>query len=221
MIKVKNIIIADYGMGNLYSIKRAIIETGHSAKISSEPEEIIKADKLILPGVGAFDKAMNEINRRNHKDAIEMFVKKGNPLLGICLGMQLLFTEGYEFGLHAGLNLIEGKVERFQESKDDENRFKIPQICWNSIYTNNKNVEQIWDKTILNGISNNSEFYFVHSYYCSTENTTQVIAQTNYGLDRYCSVVNKDNIWGCQFHPEKSGKNGLKIYKNFIEIIGD
>jgi glutamine amidotransferase len=214
-MSTQNVTIIDYGMGNLFSIQSVFHKLGVNVNVSSEPDVISASDKLILPGVGAFQKAMEELKNRNHIEAINQYVATGKPLMGICLGMQLLFSQSEEFGLEQGLNLIPGKVIRFQKNENDE--FKIPQIGWNSI-NHPKNNSRNWDNTILKDISNGTKLYFVHSYICYPDNKDHFLAETTYGNDSFCSVVNKDNIWGCQSHPEKSGNDGIRIYKNFIDL---
>lgn len=220
-----DVTIIDYKRGNLYSIEKAVRQVGGTPRLTSDPVEISKANKLILPGVGAFGDAMFELRRSDIAEAIAESVAKGNHLLGICLGMQLLFPESHEFGLHHGLDLIGGKVVRFKKTQPDELKFKVPHIAWCSINSRDSNnnyktaTDTKWKQTILQGIDSGTNFYFVHSYICVPDSPEVVLAESIYGHDRFCSVVRSNNIWGCQFHPEKSGVNGLKIYENFIHII--
>lgn len=217
-------LIVDYGMGNLFSIDRAINYVGCSALISGDPKVVAAADRIILPGVGAFGKAVEELNKRNLIEALKAVVNQGRPLLGICLGMQLLLTESHEFGIHKGLNLIPGTVRRFKEVSSPHEKWKIPQTGWNSIEV----PEQInaasgpdaslWNGTVLQGLHGGDYVYFVHSYICVPEEQSCCIAETEYGGDRFCSVVALKNIYGCQFHPERSGEAGLAIYKNFLKM---
>ena len=224
IMKDQKITIVDYGMGNLFSIERAINYLGARAEITSDILKIANANKIILPGVGAFGKAMDELKERKIIDVIYEFVGSKKPLLGICLGMQLLLSESFEFGQHKGLGLIKGKVIRLKEPQPDEVHFKIPQIGWNKIEpakshaSSEERQKGHWRNTILQGIKPGSFFYFVHSYICVPENAEYSIAESTYGKDIYCSVINKDNVWGCQFHPEKSGEVGLEIYKNFLSL---
>ena len=216
-MKTKKAVIVDYGMGNIFSIQMAVNAIGGAAEVSSVPTTIAGADRIILPGVGAFQKAMDELQKMKLIDTIRAFVGTGRPVIGICLGMQLLFSESYEFGEHKGLNLIEGKVLRFHKSEADQYH-KIPQIGWNDIKMPSGNVMNLWANTVLDGIVPGSFFYFVHSFYCKPDNQDNVLAETSYGRDTFCSVARKDNVWGCQFHPERSAEKGLLIYKNFFDL---
>lgn len=201
---MKRIIILDYGLGNLRSVQKGLEHVGSSPAISGDPEEILAADGLILPGVGAFVDAMKCLTPI--KGIIEEYTRSGKPMLGICLGQQVLMSSSEEGKLTDGLDLISGKVLRFPKSE-----LKVPHIGWNNI-----KIKQ--DHPLFEGIPDNSFVYFVHSYYVDTaaENT---LAACNYGLDFSASVVNsKGNVMGTQFHPEKSGALGLKILKNFVEM---
>jgi len=216
-------LIIDYGMGNLLNIERAIKYLGGEAEVSSSASMIASAERLILPGVGAFGKAMVELNERGICDAIYDFIRKERPLLGICLGMQLLMTESAEFGPNKGLDIVSGKVVQLKGRTIDEKRLKVPHIGWNTIEFPEEPDNAAFkgsfnrDNTILKGISSGSYFYFVHSYICQPDNQEYVLAESTYGADRFCSIIsNKSNINGCQFHPEKSGRAGLQIYKNFL-----
>jgi len=216
-MKTKKAVIVDYGMGNIFSIQMAIKAIGGEAEMSSNPKTIASADRIILPGVGAFQKAMNELQRLNLIETICTFAATGKSIIGICLGMQLLFSESFEFGEHKGLNLVEGKVLRFHKSEADRS-IKIPQIGWNTIKIPYGNTINMWENTILNGVGAESYYYFVHSFYCKPDRNENILAETSYGKDTFCSVVRKNNIWGCQFHPERSAEKGLLIYKNFFDL---
>jgi len=217
-----NATVIDYGRGNLFSIERAVRYAGGKAEITDDPARIASADRLILPGVGAFGEGMSKLKEKGIDEAIYQFVRTGRPLFGICLGMQLIFNESYEFGLHQGLGLIKGKVIRFQDPRKDGPHFKIPHIEWSkieypaSIKASNPANNSPWQGTILQGLNSGSYFYFVHSFICVPDDIESVLAESTYGEDSFCSVVHKDNIWGCQFHPERSGSNGFSIYKNFL-----
>jgi imidazole glycerol-phosphate synthase subunit HisH len=201
---MNRIVILDYGLGNLRSVQKGLEHVGASPVISGDPEEILAADGIILPGVGAFGDAMKCLIPL--KETIKKYISSGKPMLGICLGQQVLMSSSEEGRLTDGLDLISGKVLRFPKSE-----LKVPHIGWNNI-----KIKQ--DHPLFEGIPENSFMYFVHSYYVETspENT---LAACNYGLEFSASVVNsKGNVMGTQFHPEKSGATGLKILKNFAEM---
>lgn len=202
--------IIDYKMGNLASVYNACLKFTKDVKIIKNPNEIKDLSKVILPGVGAFKDAMEHLNENGLKDAILDFANSNKPLLGICLGMQLLFESSEEFGFTKGLGLIEGSVVAFDKSKFEKNSqdLKIPHMGWNRVLNKNS---QIFD-----GLSN-PYLYFVHSFHAITKDEF-TIAHTNYGYS-FASAVNKNNIFGFQAHPEKSHKNGLKILENFITKI--
>jgi glutamine amidotransferase len=197
------IAIIDYGMGNLASVRNAFLKLGYDVLTTSHPEEILRAEKVVLPGVGAFADAILNIRQRGIDKTISELVERETPLLGICLGLQLLFTESDENGLHKGLGIIPGRVERFKLPS----HYKVPQIGWNSIAVNPAS-------QLLEGISSGSYFYFVHSYYVVPEDEAVVAARTEYGID-FVSAIEKGRIFAAQFHPEKSSQMGLKILKNF------
>lgn len=200
--------IIDYEMGNLYSIKGALEYLKVEYEVISNPLLISKAKKIILPGVGSFSKAMNIIVEREIKKALEDCVLGNDtPILGICLGMQLLAKEGEEGGKCEGLGFIDSNVEKF---KFDENDLKIPHVGFNTAhYTDNKKM--------FSGLEPELDFYFIHSYYMNNVEEKAIAATTDYGLN-FVSAVEKNNIWGCQFHPEKSQMSGIHLLKNFIEI---
>ena len=202
------IVIIDYGMGNLKNVYNALKYLDIPSKISQEISDIKNADKLILPGVGAFNKAMYNINNMGLTEAIKDKVKNGTPLLGICLGMQMIFQKGYENGKCDGLGFIEGDIKLLEPRE----KVKIPHIGWNKLECNREN-------KLLNGLEENSFVYYVHSYGATNINDENLIGFSNYGGIKIPSVVYKDNVYGTQFHPEKSGEVGLKILKNFGEVI--
>ncbi len=187
------IVIIDYGMGNLKNVYNALKYLNIQSKISNEIKDIKVADKLILPGVGAFNKAMDNLNNLGLSNVIKEKVNSGTPLLGICLGMQMIFKKGYENGICEGLGFIDGEVKLLEPKE----KVKIPHIGWNKLEYNKKN-------NLINGLDENSFVYYVHSY-----------AVTNYGGIKVPSMVFNGNVYGTQFHPEKSGEVGLKILKNF------
>jgi imidazole glycerol-phosphate synthase subunit HisH len=210
-------VIIDYKLGNLFSIKQACQFAGIDTIVSSEKKEILSAEALIFPGVGAFGDAVLNLNKLDLVFPIKEFVSTGKPLLGICLGMQLLFSESEEFGSFRGLDIIPGAIKKFPENYSG-NKLKVPQIGWNKIYKPDSS-ELPWDE-ILCGIPENEFMYFVHSFYAEPKDKNHLLSLTNYSGIEYCSAVQKNNnIFGFQFHPEKSGEKGLEIYKNFKKII--
>ena len=192
--------VIDFGAGNLMSISKALEHLGAKVNVTSDEREIQAADAAVLPGVGAFYDAMKEINHL--KNVIKNMGDR--PLLGICLGLQLLFKESEEGGLYQGLGILNGRVVRFK------GEVKVPHMGWNS-------VKLIRNSPLLRGVENESYFYFVHSYYAVPEEDIAT-GVTSYGLD-FPSVIEKDNIYATQFHPEKSGKAGLKLLENFLEMV--
>ena len=198
------IVIIDYGMGNLKNVYNALKYLNIPSKISNEISEIKNADKLILPGVGAFNKAMYNLNDMGLTDAIKNKVNGGTPLLGICLGMQMIFQKGYENGECDGLGFIDGEVKLLEPKE----KAKIPHIGWNRLEYNSKN-------DLIKGLDENSFVYYVHSYAATNVKDENLIGFSNYGGIKVPSIVCNDNIYGTQFHPEKSGEVGLRILKNF------
>ena len=199
------IAIIDYGVGNLFSLTSSFKAIGEEIIITSDVEIIKKADKLILPGVGAFGDASKKLFDSGLDKVILEQVEKKKPLLGVCLGMQMLFTESYEFGIYKGLGLINGKVVYM----DLPNEYKIPHIGWNALHLKKKS-------PILKYIEENDFVYFVHSYH-AVDCEESLVATTDYGRE-ITAIVQSGNVFGCQFHPEKSGDVGLKILKAFAEI---
>ncbi|MBM4053458.1 MAG: imidazole glycerol phosphate synthase subunit HisH [Planctomycetes bacterium] len=203
------ITVVDYGMGNLRSVEKGFERFGFEVKISDNPNDIKHTDKLVLPGVGAFKDAMVGLRQRGLKESIVDFIHSGKPFLGICLGLQLLFSKSYEDGEHAGLDIIPGKVIRFDFSGKQENeKLKIPHMGWNQIDI----VRQ--DNPLLKNVPRHAYMYFVHSYYVCPEDVDVVATETEYGV-RFTSMVWHRNIFATQFHPEKSQQHGLAILENF------
>ncbi len=201
------IAIIDYERGNIKSISKLLQYINVKSIITSKYKEIINSNGVILPGVGAFGDAMTHLNEINLIPTINEIVSENIPLFGICLGHQLLFSKSEEMGIYKGLDLIKGRVISFDLNKVD----KIPQIGWNSVNFQNK------DHFLIQDIPNNSFFYFVHSFYTIPEDKENIIGSTQYGNIEFCSIVSKKNIFGTQFHPEKSSKYGIIMYQNFIE----
>lgn len=197
------IAIVDYGMGNLWSVSKAFEEVGGKVLVTSNPDIMKKADALVIPGVGAFGKGMENLKRLHLIPAIDEVIKKKRPLLGICLGLQLFFKESFEHGIHQGLHLIEGKVVKFKG-------VKIPHMGWNQVKVRSQ---------LFKGIPDQSFFYFAHSYYVVPEDPKVGVGVTEYGIP-FSSVIEKETLFGVQFHPEKSGKWGLKFLENFCSHVG-
>ncbi|MFQ5857859.1 MAG: imidazole glycerol phosphate synthase subunit HisH [Anaerolineae bacterium] len=198
--------IIDYGMGNLRSVQKAFEHIGAQAIIAAEAHVIDQAPAVVLPGVGAFGDAMNNLRRAGLDAAIHRAVEAGKPFLGICLGQQLMFETSQEMGQHRGLEIFHGHVRRFPDGK-----LKVPHIGWNQIHIQR-------DDPLLAGVVPESFAYFVHSYYVEPEEEDVVLATTDYGID-FASIVGQDRVWGIQFHPEKSQDVGLRILENFVRAV--
>lgn len=196
--------IIDYGVGNLRSVEKAFAATGCEAVVSGDEKELRAAERLVLPGVGAFGACMKALSERGFDQLVRQRVAEGAPLLGVCVGMQLLFEESEEFGATRGLGLLQGRVRRFGDE------LVVPHVGWNRVHRFNKH-------GLLADIVDESFFYFVHSYYCEPNDQSVVAGETEYGV-RYASVVAKENICGVQFHPEKSQDAGLRLLKNFARL---
>jgi imidazole glycerol phosphate synthase, glutamine amidotransferase subunit len=205
------IAVIDYGMGNLRSVVNALKYCGADAQVVDCADKISEYDGAILPGVGSFGPASNFLQSGLFDRAIHEYVNSGKMILGICLGFQLLFSKGFENGEYQGLGLIKGEVKKFEFS---DNKLKIPHMGWN----NAEIADTPYAKLMFNGITNKEYFYFVHSYYCSSEDKSKASSFCDYGIN-FCSSVAHENIWGCQFHPERSGVSGLKLLSNFINEI--
>lgn len=217
MLKRKKVAIVDYQLSNLFSVKNACEHVGLNAEITSDPKVVLNSDAVVLPGVGAFGDAMNNLNKYGLTSAIKEFVNSGRPFMGVCLGMQLIFDESGEFGRHKGLGLIKGTVEKFPKNVNGHSLI-IPQIGWNRIYSP-KNKRGLWNRTCLGGIREGQFMYFVHSFYVLPKESKDVLATTEYDGFQYTSAILKNNIFAVQFHPEKSAKEGIYIYRRFSESI--
>ncbi len=207
------IVIIDYGVGNLFSLQRAFRAVSGEALIASDVDTIYSADALVLPGVGSFEAGMRGLRLRGLIDVVKNAATKGTPILGICLGAQLLLSEGHEFGVHQGLDIIPGKVLKFEGLTQNE---KIPHVGWNNI---SPPEEVTWKGTVLDLVEKASKVYFVHSYILAPRNKEHTFGLTTYGGKEFCSIVKKGKIIGVQFHPEKSGETGLRIIKNFVSAL--
>jgi glutamine amidotransferase len=205
------IAIIDYGMGNLRSVQKGFERVGCEAIVTADPKVVLEADKIVLPGVGAFPDCMRNLEQGGFIEPLLRVIREGRPFLGICLGLQLLFTESEEFGVHQGLNVIPGRVVRFPERMTAEGEnLKVPHMGWNQLVIRRR-------PAAFEGIEEGANFYFVHSFYVVPKDESVVATTTTYGIE-FCSSVWKDNIVATQFHPEKSQEKGLQILKNFGEI---
>jgi len=204
---MSNIVIIDYGMGNLRNVQKAFEKIGVAARLTRNKNEIGRASAIVLPGVGAFKDCMENLEKHGLVEILLRSIEKGKPYLGICLGLQILFSESEEFGFHKGLNLIKGKVVRFVPGPEH----KVPHMGWNTI-------EKEKEAPALQGIESGDFFYFVHSYYVIPDHTQWVSSLTTYG-NPFVSSIWKENLFATQFHPEKSQQKGLKILENFVKSI--
>lgn len=200
------VVLIDAGVGNLHSVHKALEYVGARVHRTQDPDVVYRASRLVLPGVGAFGDFMTGLRHHNLNQAVLEAVARGTPLLGICVGMQALFQVSYELGTHQGLGLLPGKVVRFPEQPG----LKVPHTGWNQLWMRR-------DSPLLAGLPDGVYVYFNHSYYCQPEDAQPVVAETDYGL-RYASVVQQNQVFGVQFHPEKSQRVGLRILANFLRL---
>lgn len=206
--------IINYGVGNLYSAFKGCKRFADDVLLTEDAEELRRADALVLPGQGAFEAGMEGLRVRGLLNIVKDFAAAGKPVLGICLGAQILLSKGYEFGEWEGLGIIPGDVVHFPELKPGT---VIPHMGWNSLEEARPGA---WKKTALEGIPSESEMYFIHSYILRPSTPSDILAETEYGGCRFASVIGRGNVIGCQFHPEKSGPVGLRIVENFVNRIG-
>lgn len=204
--------VIDYGLNNLLSICRAFEHLGATVKIATKVDECTFSDRIVLPGVGAFPDGMMELNRRGLSDFIREAYTKGYPILGICLGMQMLLKTGFEINECEGIGILNGTVRKLPENLDGH-KMKVPHVNWNRII---KPENTTWDNTILQNNNEGDFMYFVHSFFVTTEDPGEVLAVTPFGKLNFTSAFHKNNCWGTQFHPEKSGTIGLKILQRFL-----
>jgi glutamine amidotransferase len=210
------VVIVDYGLGNLHNVLRACEAVGMAAKITSSPDEIGSAPAAILPGVGAFADAIAVLESTGMADSLRELVNAGKPLFGICLGFQLLMTESCEFGHHQGLNFIPGSVRRIDHPTDGSSALKVPHVGWN----------RVWRKSatragsLIDAIADGENMYFAHSFVVVPADPQAIVSSTRYGDVEFCSSAARGNVFGCQFHPERSGVCGLKMYARFAHQVG-
>ncbi len=214
--KHPKVTIVDYGMGNIFSVCRAFEACGAQVILTSQPNDILKAERLVLPGVGAFADGMAELRQRNLISPLRDYSGQNRPFLGICLGMQMMMDIGEEFGVHEGLGIIPGKVALITSQSTTGEKLKVPHIGWNALKTTTS-AQIRWNDTILRGLPPEASVYFVHSYAVIPKNPEENnLAVAEYGGHPITAVTVSNNIYGCQFHPERSGKIGLKIIENFV-----
>lgn len=211
----QKVVIIDYGAGNLLNVVRAFEHCEAEVSIAETADAIDGASRLVLPGVGAFSDSMQELKNRDMIEAILFYAKSGKPLLGICLGMQMLLDTSEEFGNWDGLALIPGKVIGIPKTGVDGKSHKIPHIGWNQLISE---LEESWERTVLDSITKGSSVYFVHSFMAVPTHEEHRLADCDYDGRQVCAVVQRENIIGCQFHPEKSGPTGLQIIRNFLSF---
>ena len=210
---MSKIVIINSGSGNLLSLKRAISIFNKNVIISDNPKEINSASKIFLPGVGAFKNCIEYLKKKKLIDTITRLKERQVPVLGICLGMQLLFDESYEFGISKGFGLIKGKIEKIPIMNNNGIKLKVPSIGWYDI-ERTLTKDDIFTNNLF---KNNNKFYFIHSYYATQVAENNILANYIYGNIQIPAVVKKNNIYGCQFHPEKSAQNGLDVIEKFLE----
>jgi glutamine amidotransferase len=213
---VPTLAIVDYGMGNLFSVLHAFAAVGQPAEITSSPTRLAVSEAIVIPGVGAFGIAMDVLERTGMAEAIQDRVACGTPLVGICLGMQLMMTSSTEFGSHRGLGIIEGDTVALKESPDISAGARIPHVGWSAVEQPHA---RSWCGTPLGGLVPGHEMYFVHSYYVRPTNPEVALSFSSYRGVTFCSSLVKGNVFGCQFHPERSGVEGLEVYRRIAAAI--
>lgn len=210
--------IVDFGGGNLYNVRRACLQASIDATITASPDEALRADAIILPGVGAMGEAMRSLQSNGMDVALRQVAARGTPIFGVCLGMQILMSEGTEFAPHAGLGLVPGKVIGFPREDASGATLRVPHIGWNAV-ERNAGAATTWADTPLAATNPGEHFYFVHSFYVMPDDSSIVVARTSYGGIEFPSAIAAGNIFACQFHPERSGPAGLDIYRQFAAQI--
>ena len=212
---MNNVVVVDYGLGNLFSVHRSLEMCGASVEVSSDPKIIASAPKVVLPGVGAFSNAMEELSKLRLINVLRNLADEGTPFLGICLGMQLLMEVSEEFGNHEGLGIVPGQVIHIPKVSKQKTPLKVPHIGWNELIP--KEGKSFDENSILSSINFGDAVYFVHSYMAVPKDSNHCIAHCKYGEHSISAVIKNKNVTGCQFHPEKSGEVGLKILKEFCQ----
>ena len=223
-MKTCDIAVIEYGLGNIFSIKHACEHFGLRAEVTSDKAVIAAAKAVILPGVGAFGDAMKALRSLDLVAPLKDFAASGKPLVGICLGQQLLFSRSHEFGLHEGLGFIEGDVIRFDAPRLNGKELKVPHVSWCAVHAPGSDAADgespsQWDGTLLQGVNQGDEMYFVHSFYTVPKDASVATTLSRYGETEFCSGVKKGNVAGFQFHPERSGEVGMKVYHNLAKQL--
>jgi imidazole glycerol-phosphate synthase subunit HisH len=208
--------IVDYGVGNLFSVSRACEIAGMEPVLTSDAETVRGSAAVVLPGIGAFGDAMAALNRLGLVDCLRRLPESGRPLVGVCLGMQLLMERSEEFGTHEGLGLIEGTVERLEPGSG----WKVPHVGWSAIRERTSPASPA-PCALLTGTPNDASMYFVHSYVVKPRDPNVIVATANYGRQQFSAAISVGSIWGVQFHPERSGPAGLQLYRNLASMLGD
>ncbi len=207
------IAIVDYGMGNLRSVQKGFEKIGADAVVTNDPKKLLEAEKIVLPGVGAFRDCIHNLEQGGFVEPLLGLIADGRPFLGICLGLQMLFAESEEFGIHKGLGVIPGRVVRFPDGMSEAGeKLPVPHMGWNQILIKGQS-------PLFAGVQDGSNVYFVHSYYVKPDDESVVAAACSYGIE-FCAAIQRDNIMATQFHPEKSQAIGLQMLKNFAEMKG-
>lgn len=207
-------IVVDYGIGNVFSVIQALKRGGADVELTSDPERIRNAERLILPGVGAFGRAADRLRTSGLDEAVLAFIQTGRPFMGICVGMQLLMSRGLEFGEHAGLGLIEGTVEKMVATDETGEAVRVPVIGWNTLTAPHATR---WDNTPFKETRDDAAYYFVHSFSCRPSNPDDICATVRVGQEDVAAAVQRDNILGVQFHPERSSDSGLAFVRAFLK----
>jgi glutamine amidotransferase len=216
-LKQTVVTLIDYGRGNLFSVRQALEKCGAAVTLTSSHADIAAATHLVLPGVGAFADGMQGLRELGLIEPIRAYAASNRPFLGICLGMQMMLDLGLEFGSHQGLGLIPGTVSKIQDTDSEGRPQKIPHIGWSRLVPGDSDREK-WQSSILAGVGQEDTVYFVHSFEARPENPASALAYCNFGGRRICAVIRSGHVYGCQFHPEKSGSTGLRILRNFVAL---
>lgn len=215
-MKLKSCVVIDYGIGNVFSVMHALRAKGAHAKLTRDSKEIRAADRVILPGVGAFGRAANRLRSLRLDADILAFIDTKRPFLGICVGMQLLMSKGTEFGQHSGLDVIPGTVDKIDVVGSADEHYRIPLIGWHQIQAGTS--ADSFNRSVFSGLPRDAAFYFVHSYACRPSDPSAVLAHVHYGGQSIVAAIQKDNMIGVQFHPERSSTDGLAFIDNFLSL---